>query len=1038
MAPEAPHVAPLEIRLFGPMEVLVHGSPLPRLRSRKGQWLLAHLVLRGGASVDRSWMAGVLWPDSPEAQSLASLRQSLADLRKALGPEAGRLLSPSGRSIQLDLTGVDPDVLRFDALVQRGDPGSLESAVALYRGPLVEGCEEESLWQERAAREEVWLWCLDTLARQTRVSGDPSRAVGYYCRLVAADPLRESAVRGLMRALADAGDYAAATIAYRELRQRLLDEVHGEPSRETAELFQQIRADGRSRAAGARPVATAQPERPPARYGAANDLAGRLPSPLTELIGRDLELREVTALVMRARLVTLAGAGGVGKTRLAIEAARRMEDQFEDGSRFVDLSPLSDPNLVEQATAAAVGAREVPGQSLLATLKEALLSRSVLLVLDNCEHLLDACAGLAEELLLACPELKVLATSRQPLGITGEWVWRVPSLPVPEDARSAQPDALMQYESVRLFVERARAARSDFRLEGPTAGAVAQICRRLDGIPLALELAAGRLRGLTAPQISERLDDRFRLLTEGSRTALPRQKTLSALIDWSYDLLAEPSQRLLRLLAVFAGGCTVEAVAAVCCEKTEDGRQGTDEDGRSKTEDGGRGTEAAMRTDAPRLESGDFSTTHELLAALVDRSLVQMEVLPDGSLRYSLLDTIRQYGRERMNEQGELEELHRRHAEYFAEFAQAAQEGLNGPDQLQWVWRIEREHENIRTALGAAVDGMVSHVTAWRIVWAMARFWGVRGYLSEARRWLEQVLALSEEEEPAEVRAGVLNAAGIIANNQGDYQAARTFHEEALALRRRSGDERGMAGSFHNLGLHAVNTGDYARARELYERALAINRKNGNYAWAAINLNSLGYLANRVGDYGVARPLLEEALALSEEHGLLRNRAAVLDNLGDIAYHEGDLELAQERYSAALGINREMGNVGWVSVALLGLGNVAVRRNDPEEACRCLRESLEIARDRGDKRIIAEALSGYARVAASLNRKDLAVHLYAASERLRQEMGLAAAPVEARALEQEIAGLRIGLGEESFRRAWSDGASAPVEAVVERALAECR
>jgi predicted ATPase/class 3 adenylate cyclase len=803
---------PLAIRLFGAMEVRLHGEALPRLRSRKGDWLLALLVLRhdgphplapvAGTTVDRAWLAGTLWPDSPTSAALALLRRELTDLRRALGPEAVRLRSATMHTLVLDLTGAEADVVAFDAAVARGDPPALAEAVALYRGPLLEGCTEEWVLQERQAREQAYLAALEALAAQAQARGDPV-AERHLRSAVAADPLRESAQRGLMKVLAAGGNYAAVQRVYRELRELLHRELSAEPDPETQALFQQLRAEARR--AAARPVPRDSPRsqtgQPPAPVGVASSLprlaqaphlpegtvtflftdiegstrlweehpaamqaalarhdallhqafqvhsgvvfktfgdqfcaafatvpdalaaaltlqralhaapweevgalrvrtalhtgmaetrggdyfgpalnrvarlleaghggqillsratqelagdrlpedasprdlgehrlkdlvrpeqifqlvvpdlpadfpplktldrrANNLPYQLTSFIGREQEMAEVKQLLSVRRLVTLTGAGGCGKTRLALQVAAEILESASDGAWSVDLAPLADPALVPQAVATALGVREEPGRPLTLTLVEFLKPQDLLMILDNCEHLVAACAQLAEALLQACPTLRILATSREPLSVGGEAPYRVPSLALPEGRQSPVLGSLMQYESVRLFVDRAATVLPTFTVTEENAPAVAQVCRRLDGIPLALELAAARVKALPVQQLAARLEDRFRLLTGGSRTALPRQQTLRATMDWSYDLLSEPERALLRRLSVFHGGWTLEAAEAVCVAE---------------------GIEAEAILD--------------LLTALVDRSLVLYEEQEEAG-RYRLLETVRQYG----------------------------------------------------------------------------------------------------------------------------------------------------------------------------------------------------------------------------------------------------------------------------------------------------------------------------------------------------------------------------------------------------------
>ena len=461
--------------------------PLPRLRTRKEQWLLALLALRSPNAVEREWLAGTLWPECAESRAFSNLRRSLSNLRAVLGLDATRIVSPTPGSVALDTAGINVDVAAFDAALARGDLASLEQAVALYHGPLLEGCLEEWAVPERLARETAYLGARETLAEGAATRGDHADAARHLALVLATDPFRESALRRLLQALADGEDRIAVTQTYRDFRRLLRAEMNAEPSAETQALFQRLRAADKVSASAKSPC--------------------RLPSQLTSLIGRERERREIAATLDFARLVTLTGIGGVGKTRLAIAVAEDCAGEYPNGVWFAGLAALSDPALVPATVAAALELRE-PGDPL-ESLTRHLQDKSLLLVLDNCEHLPTAGAALAEHLLTHCSGLRLLATSRQPLGPLGETVWPVSPLSLDDTAGPS--------EAARLFVERARQAGAHQRWDGDARRVISGICRALDGIPLAIELAAARTRSMTLDQIGQRLQDRFRLLTGGSR-----------------------------------------------------------------------------------------------------------------------------------------------------------------------------------------------------------------------------------------------------------------------------------------------------------------------------------------------------------------------------------------------------------------------------------------------------------------------------------------------------------------------------------------
>jgi len=558
---EDPYPTPdLQIQLFGPLHLVINGVAVAPLRPHKLEGLLALLVLRHPRPLQRSWLAQTLWPDSDPDHALFNLRQSLTPLRKAFGPAASRLISPIPQTLALELKGAEVDVLAFDAAIRQTELAALERAVALYRGPLLEGCEEDwALW-ERQMREQSCLNALERLAEAALASEQGSSAVSYLRRVIGIEPLRESAHQKLMQAYGQRGDFAAVQQAYRELRLLLHEQLQSQPEASTKALYERLRQEARERiTARVRTVVVTERQskaeeapRPPLAAVAAEFPALRsrevcpnnLPSQLTSFIGREAQKAQVQALLESVRLVTLTGSGGCGKSRLALQVASEVLEAFPDGVWLVELASLTDLALVAKTTARVLGVKEQAGQPIRQTLLESLMGKRLLLLMDNCEHLVSACVQLLSELLRDSPHLKVLATSRAPLGILGEQTYRVPSLSLPDVTHMPEVETLLQYEAVRLFVERAQLVQLDFVVTARNALALASVCHRLDGIPLAIELAAARVRSLSVEEIHLRLDDCFHLLTGGSKTALPRQQTLRALIDWSYSLLTDSEKRL--------------------------------------------------------------------------------------------------------------------------------------------------------------------------------------------------------------------------------------------------------------------------------------------------------------------------------------------------------------------------------------------------------------------------------------------------------------------------------------------------------------
>ncbi len=625
-----------------------------------------------------------------------------------------------------------------------------------------------------------------------------------------------------------------------------------------------------------------------------DSLPNNLPRQLTSFIGREREIAEVRRLLATARAVTLTGSGGCGKTRLALQVAADLVEEFTDGVWLVELAALSDPSLVLQSAATVLSVSEQPARSLAETLVDVLRSKSLLLVLDNCEHLVDACARFTEMMLRACPGLRILATSREALNIAGEATFRVPSLSLPERERALSLEHLVQYEAVRLFADRAGLARPGFAIAQRNASPVVQLCRRLDGIPLAIELAAARMKVLSVEQIAARLDDRFHLLTGGARTALPHHQTLRTAMDWSYDLLEEGERALLRRLSVFAGGWTLEAAEVVCAG-----------DGVQRPE------------------------VLDLLARIADKSLIIVEEREDGT-RYRQLETVRQYFRERLLASGEAPVVRGRHRDWFLDLAERAQPEFRGAEQAAWFNRLEAEHDNLRTALEYSMErGEVE--AALRLASAVARFWFVRGYSAEGRGWLEAALNRSSG-APAAVRASALNAAGNLAVlGQSDYTAGRSFFEKSLAMWRALGDRQGIARALTNLGLVASDQGEQAAARSLYEESLAILRELGDKWGIALSLNNLGLAAQRQGDPG-AQPLLEQSLAMMQELGDRQHMAVALDNLGLVASGGGNYASAGTHFKESLSIRRDLGDKRGIAYSLEGIGGLALAQGLAQRA----------------------------------------------------------------------------------------------------------
>jgi predicted ATPase/class 3 adenylate cyclase len=634
---------------------------------------------------------------------------------------------------------------------------------------------------------------------------------------------------------------------------------------------------------------------------------GNLPKQITRFIGRQEELAEgATHLAAGHRLLTLTGSGGCGKTRLALQVAAGAVDDFPDGAWLVELAALTEPHLVAQAVASAVDIRDEPGRDLVDVMAETLANRRLLLVLDNCEHLLLACAELADRLLERCPGVHILATSQETLGVAGEAVIRVAPLALPKPTDPLE--RMAGTDAVALFVDRATLTRSDFVLSEANRAAVAAICRRLDGIPLAIELAAARVNLLSAAQIAERLDDRFRLLSGGSRTALPRHQTLRATFDWSHELLSAPEQTLFRRLAVFAGGWTLEATEAIA--DGSDGAAGSD------GSDGPAG-----RTGAPAGRTGDPVDTLDLLDRLVSRSLVVVEE-QDGASRFRFLETVRQYATERLVAAGEMPALRAHHLAWCTALARAGEPALTGPDQAAWFHRLAAEYDNLRSAMEwAASESALAHELL-ELAADLWRFWLVRGHWNEGREWLSRALAANEGTRDMTM-ARALSAAGDLATEQGDHAAGAPLLTAALELWRELDQQEGIAKAMNQLGILARARFEYDAARGLLVDALAIRRATGNRRGMAVSLRNLGVLAFLQQDHETARSLFEEALPLAREVQDKRVIASITHALAAVIAEDGDREGARLLAEEGLGLARELGDRHLIAEHLVLLAAVS-------------------------------------------------------------------------------------------------------------------
>jgi predicted ATPase/DNA-binding SARP family transcriptional activator len=804
-----------------------------RWRLKKAASLVKLLALAPGHRLHREQIMDALWPDLDARSQANNLHRTLHFARGALEDSTANTIS---RYLALvgDMLVLCPDgplwvdVQAFEGAAANArrsrEPAAYRAAVEIYTGELLPEDRYEDWMQER--REELgrlYLALLVELAGLYEEREQFEPAVEALEQAAAEEPAHEVARMGLMRLYAADGRRHEAILQYERLRKTLLEELDTHPTGASQRLYEEIRA-------GKSPMAP--PPYSARRAGApASTAPNNLPAPLTSFVGRRTEVMKIKRTLSMTRLLTLTGTGGSGKTRLALEVGRALVGAYPDGVWLAELAPLSDPTLVPRSVAAALGVREQPDRTLTQTLCNHLGPGQTLLVLDNCEHLVDAAAQLVDVLLDSCLNLRVLATSREPLGVSGETIWPVPTLSLPDPRAEISVEGLMGAEAVQLFVDRARSRLPDFELTPQNARSVATICRDLDGLPLAIELSTARMGALAVEQVAERLEDSLKLLTGGNRTVAPRHQTLRATLDWSFELLSEPERRLFGRLSVFAGGWTLEAAEAVGAGES--------------------------------IERGEVL---DLLSWLVNKSMVVVEATGDGGLRYGMLEPVRQYGQELLTESGEADAVRRRHASWYFELAKEVEPWLRGARQEVWLERLEREYGNLRAALRWALERGETELGLW-FGGALGEFWYLSGYLSEGRRWLEAALANSGEAPPTPARAKALARAGWIAWEQGDYERSVALSEASLALSRTLGDTAGAVAALSNLGWAALLANDLERASVLAEEAVTLGRALGDAGGVARALLIPGLAAVARRDHERAIALHEESLELARKAG---------------------------------------------------------------------------------------------------------------------------------------------------------------------------
>ena len=899
------------------------GTPIA-LGGQKRRALLAALLLEANHVVSRDRLIDALWGEDPPDTARNTIQVYISQLRKLL-PEGALETAPPGYRLVIEPESVD--LFEFVRLSQAGRTAlttgdatraadRLRAALALWRGPPL----ADLAWEPFAHAEIVRLEELRLAALEDRIDADLAlgrhgQLVGELERLVAEQPLRERLRGQLMLALYRAGRQADALAVYQRARKTLVDELGIEPSDSLRKLERAILAhDPSLNAPQARPTT----ER-------------RVPTQPTPLLGRERELAALADVVRRddTHLITLTGIGGIGKSRLALELVRRLAPEFQDGPAVAILATLRDPALVPRAILEALEIPEV-GQDPEDVLLRALADSELLLLVDNFEQVLPAAPTIAR-LLEAAPRLKVIVTSRAPLHIAAEREFPVP--PLADD------------EAAELFIDRAQAANPEFALSEQNATAVAELCARLEGLPLAIELAAARTKILPPAALLSRLGNRLELLTGGRRDAPRHQQTLRMTLDWSYDLLEPDVQRLFARLGAFAGGCTLASAEAVC---------------------------------------SDDGSILEGLAALVDESLMRQHEI-DGEPRFSMLEIVREYALERLAASGEGDETRRRHLEHFVDFSEQAEPQLAGGNEIEWLARVENEHDNLRAALAYAVQTADSS-SALRLVRGIRRFWHIHGYLAEGRQALESALAITPD-VPSELRANALNMIGILAGEQGDFGVARVKFEAALEDGRAVGATRAISSALVNLGNMAFYERDLDAARDLYKE-------------------SIEYFAS-LGD--------------------MRGEALAKENVGLMALTADDVPEAVTWLTGALELARDVGDDRETSAASRSLAAAMIELGKPGQATNLLAESLGLARKLGDAPGIALSLETFAGVAATSGETERAATLFGASDAVRASIGAQRQPDQQILYDRWLARTLARLDTSIYATRYEDGRALSVD-----------
>jgi predicted ATPase/DNA-binding SARP family transcriptional activator len=993
----------LEMKFLGQFEVLRDGKPLV-IPSRNAQSLFTYLVLNAGKRFRREMLAGLLWPDSSEDSARSNLRHELWRLRKAMD------VADESYFIVDDLTiafnthfQYSLDVQRFEQVsVMKSTEENLIEALSIYHGDALPGFYDEWVFVERNRLHALFETKINRLLELYQIGERWTEMLDWAMRWIEVETWSEPAYRALITAYANTGDLTKALASYERLRQGMQKDLGIKPSEQTQTLLKRLKAGWRSVVTSDKPsqeliLTKSSTDLPSPDYPLPLLRRSNLPRPLTSFIGREKEIQQVELLVSKARLVTITGSGGVGKTRLAIQVAEVLKSVFTDGTWWVELASLFTSNapqkqelmqkqapsdgqyfliqptttgrlmgvdIIAEAVSKVLRLPELTGITLLDGLIEQLRDKNLLLILDNCEHLIQACATLVEELLGECPNLFILATSREALGVPGEKAWRLPSLSLPEQILTQERSDFLQSEAVNLFIERTADITPDYYLEEVDIPAIAQICQRLDGIPLAIELAAARMNMLSAQEIYARLDNRFNLLTGGHRTALPRHQTLRAAIEWSYDLLSEAEKALFRRLSIFNGSFSLEAVENVCIDN--------------------------------EIYRDEVLT---LIGRLVDKSLLNVECAAQDlelGTRYRFLNTIQSFGRLKMDEKNEAQLLHDRYAIYYVNLVEAAEPELLSKNMVYWHNLLLAENDNIRTVIewGSKYDRAESGL---RLAGALLWFWFRSGLNREGYDLALKSLSLPSASQFKRAHARALNTAGFLLCLLGDTAMAKRLLDEALSILRVSDDEISLAWTLQFLGLVYTNEKEYDRADIVFQEGIEIIQKHKEkYADSFLFFH------------------------------------------GDIDLQKGDRFRAQKRYEECVNIFRANGNTAFLAYPLRRLGYLALEQNDIPGATRHFLESLKFNTENDDKPGKAASLVSMAVLAIHMGDPNMAALFFGVVEKRLELLSINLLNLDQTELRQINNYLRSCLDKATFTTAFTKGWEMSEDQAIELAKKFCQ